>query len=83
MPALGLFHLQNAASYLEKASYYVIIRKTLEKGGPAMIKDKNFGELLHELREERNVTLEMLGAGLCDVGKLSRIENGKVEAGRI
>lgn len=45
-----------------------------------MIPYKSFGELLNELREERHVTLERLGAGLCDVGKLSRIEAGKVEA---
>lgn len=45
-----------------------------------MILYKSFGELLNELREQKQVTLERLGAGLCDVGKLSRIETGKVEA---
>lgn len=42
-----------------------------------MVIDKSFGELLQELREKKNVTLDVLGAGLCDAGKLSRIENGK------
>lgn len=48
-----------------------------------MVIDKSFGELLQDLREKKNVTLDVLGAGLCDVGKLSRIENGKVEAEKL
>lgn len=48
-----------------------------------MIKDKSFGILLNELREKKNVTLEALGAGLCDVGTLSKIENGKVETDKL
>ena len=43
----------------------------------------NFGAYLHELRKERNATLEVLCNGLCDVGKLSRIENGQVEAEKL
>ena len=45
-----------------------------------MIKDKNFGKMLRELRESKGITLDLLCLGLCDVGKLSRIENAKVEA---
>lgn len=48
-----------------------------------MVKDKSFGIMLKELREKKNVTLEQLGAGLCDPGKLSRIENGKAEAEKL
>lgn len=48
-----------------------------------MVKDKSFGIMLKELRENKNVTLEQLGAGLCDPGKLSRIENGKAEAEKL
>ncbi len=48
-----------------------------------MVKDKSFGIMLKELREKKNVTLEQLGAGLCDSGKLSRIENGKAEAEKL
>lgn len=48
-----------------------------------MVKDKSFGILLNELREKKNVTLEELGAGLCDVGTLSKIENSKVEADKL
>ena len=48
-----------------------------------MVIDKSFGELLQDSREKKNVTLDVLGAGLCDAGKLSRIENGKVEAEKL
>lgn len=48
-----------------------------------MVKDKQFGAFLCELRKERNVTLEVLSHGLCDVGKLSRIENGQMEADKL
>lgn len=48
-----------------------------------MIPYKSFGELLNELREQKQVTLERLGYGLCDPGKLSRIENGKVDADKL
>ena len=44
---------------------------------------KSFGDLLKELREKQQVTLEKLGVGLCDPGKLSRIENGKAEADKL
>lgn len=45
-----------------------------------MIPYKSYGELLNELREQKQVTLERLGYGLCDASKLNRIETGKVEA---
>lgn len=48
-----------------------------------MIADKGFGELLQELREKKNVTLDLLGVGLRDAGKLSRVETGKVEAEKL
>lgn len=37
----------------------------------------------YEMREKKKVTLEKLGAGLCDPGKLSRIESGKVQADKL
>lgn len=48
-----------------------------------MVRDKSFGIMLKELREKKNVTLEQLGAGLCDLGKLSRIENGMADAEKL
>lgn len=48
-----------------------------------MVKDKSFGILLNEIRLKKNVTLEQLAAGMCDVGKLSRIENGKEDAEKL
>jgi len=48
-----------------------------------VVKDKNFGKMLRELREDKGITLDLLCLGLCDVGKLSRIENGKVEAEKL
>lgn len=48
-----------------------------------MVRDKRFGILLKELREKKKVTLEKLGADLCDLGKLSRIESGKAQADKL
>lgn len=45
-----------------------------------MVKDREFGCLLKELRIQKSVTQEQLGQGLCDITKLSKIESGKVEA---
>lgn len=48
-----------------------------------MVKDKSFGPFVRELREKRNINLEVLCEGLCDAGKMSRIENGKVEVEKL
>ena len=48
-----------------------------------MVRDKDFGRMVNELREKKNITLEVLCAGLCDEGKLSRIETGKADAEKL
>lgn len=42
-----------------------------------------FGEYLSYLRKKKNITLEQLSDGLCDVGMLSRLEHGEREPNRL
>ena len=48
-----------------------------------MVKDVEFGLFVSKLRKEQGILLEVLCDGLCDTGKMSRIENGKVEAEKL
>ena len=65
--------------WLETFPCYGIMDKS-NRENSEMAKDKGFGILLNKLREEKNVTMEALGAGLCDAARLSKIEDGQAEA---
>lgn len=48
-----------------------------------MIKDNRFGPFLYEKRIKMNISQEELSYGICDASKISRIENGSIEADKI
>lgn len=48
-----------------------------------MIKENHFGTFLFEKRVKMNISQEELCYGICDASKISRIENGSIEADKI
>lgn len=45
-------------------------------------KNKRFGQWLNHCRTEQNVTLEMLGSGICSPGMINFLERGLKNSGK-